>query len=167
MLSVGESLKKILFLILAAVTGAGCANQPPSAPVQSSSVEDAIASGVTRIASAYEQLALISSAANSKQYHAADYNYDEELLPEEWLTEVELKNSYHGDLARFISMLSVMGGLEEPRIDAVGRDQPVIISVRKSRRKIISFLADVGYQAGDRALVQPGVNLNKIIVSFE
>ncbi len=160
-------MRKILFLILVALAVGGCVNQPPPTPVMSSSVEETIADGVTRIASAYEQLALISSAANSEQYHVADYNYDEELLPPEWLTEVELKNNYHGDLAEFISMLSVMGGLEMPRIDAVGRDQPVIISVRKSRRKIISFLADVGYQAGDRALVQPDVNLNKIIVSFE
>lgn len=160
-------MKKILFVILAALAVSGCANKPLPAPVPSSLVEETISDGVTRIAAAYEQLALISSAANNDQYHAADYNYDEELLPEEWLTEVELKNSYHGDLAQFVSMLSAMGGLDEPRIDAVGRDQPVIVSVHKSRRKVISFLADVGYQAGDRALVQPDVNLNKIIVSFE
>ena len=161
-------MKKILTYLATLFLVAGCASQSIEKPVANPSVvEERIADGVTRIASAYEQLALISSAAKSDRFLAGDYNYDEDLLPAVWLTEVELLENYHGDLANFVGILSAMGGLEKPRIDAVGRDQPVIVTVRKSKRKLISFLADVGFQAGDRALVQPDTNLNKVIVSFD
>ncbi len=155
------------FLVIGLVL-TGCVNNQPSVDIVAvDPVEETIAGGVSRIADAYEQLALISSATDNDRYLSESYNYDERLLPQAWLQELVLLEDYHGDLGEFVSMLSAMAGLEPPRMDAKGRTTPVIVAVRKGRRKLISYMADVGFQAGDMALVQPDVSLNQIIVSFE
>lgn len=159
---------KVSLVLISLVFLSGCTSPRAIENVSvADPVEIAIADGVGRIAAAYEQLALITSSASSERYLAGDYDYDEEVLPEEWLQELPLLEDYHGDLASFVSMLSTMAGLKKPRIDSVGRTEPVIISVNKGSRKLISYMADVGYQAGDDALVVPDVNLNQIIVSFK
>lgn len=161
-------MKPRLYIPLAIALLTGCASQEPiTARPGGDPVERAIADGISRIADAYEQLALISSANENDRYLAESYNYDEDLLPDAWLQDLTLLEDFHGDLARFVSMLSDMAGIDRPRIDSKGRSKPVIVAVRKGRRKLISYMADVGFQAGDKAMIQPDVDLNKIIVSFK
>ena len=144
----------------------GCASNKVEEAPKVDPVEAMLADGVQRIAAAYEKLAVISSATSNHRLTAQSYNYSEADLPEEWLQELTLIEDYHGDIGSFVQMISVMAGLGSPRIDTPPRGKPVIVTVQKGTRKLISYLADVGYQSQDKALVQPDIGLNTIIVSF-
>jgi len=134
--------------------------------IQPDPIELSIADGIGRIAGVYEQLALISSATTNDELAGQSYNYQEDTLPDIWLRELTLIEDYNGDVEVFVRMLSAMGGMPEPRIDAGQRGKPILVSVKKGTRKLISYLADVGYQSGDRAMIQPDVGLGQVIVSF-
>lgn len=152
-------------VVCSALLGLAACSSAPTTPVDP--VQERIADGVDRIAAAYEQLALISSATGNKEHAAQDYNYDEGDLPVEWLQEITLLESYHGDLVSFVQMVSAIAGLKEPRVDTRARTRPIIVSINKGRRKLISYLADAGFQAGEAAIVQPDVKLNQVLVSIK
>jgi DotD protein len=152
-----------IFILLLSLCG--CA--APVKKVEPDKVAIGLNESFKRIADSYEQLAQIKSAERNN-YKTQSYGYDESKLPAIWLQDVVLVDDFNGDLKAFIEMISMIAGLDMPRFDSTPqRAQPVIVSVAKGKRKLISFLADVGHQAGDSAIVMPAPKLNLIVVGYQ
>jgi len=141
-----------------------CASKPTPKP---DPAEVELAKAMTSIADSMETLAQIESAEREGDYSVKTYGYDEYDLPAIWLAEINLVEDYHGDIQKFIEMISAIGGLESPRIDVPRAGRPVTVAIAKGKRKLISFLADAGHQAGDSATVSPSIHLNKVVVTFK
>lgn len=153
---------KTFFLALPLFILCGCATKPAT----SDPVEVALAESFGRIAVSMEALANIESSARSGEFSAENFTYDESKIPAVWLAEITLLEDFHGDLDRFIEMVSVVGGIEPPRTDTPRRGRPVIVAIAKGKRKLISFLADAGNQSGDAATVIPSFNLNRVVLKY-
>ena len=154
----------LVFLILLS----GCAtNQapilPPEAPV-ASDIDKAILAGLNRVADAYSQLAKIDAAKHTISL-PDPYNTDE--LPEVWGLEMNLLHDYHGHLGDFVTLISSMAGIKMPHIISEGFGKPVLISMQKGNRTLIDYIADAGYQAGNKALVIADIGNNKVTITYK
>lgn len=157
-------MRILLFLTLACLAGAGCTtSKPPS----KDPVEIALAKSFGRIADSMEALAQIEAARRNGEFSAANYTYDDAKLPEVWVSEITLVEDFHGDLERFIEMVSVVSGLNPPRVDTPRRGRPVIVAISKGKRKLISFVADAANQAGDGATLVPSIPLKTVVIKYE
>lgn len=155
---------KINALVVAALVlcVSGCAQKP----VKPDPVEVALSESFGRIATSMETLAKIEAAEHSDDYGAKSYAYDESKVPALWLSNIELVEDYHGDLSQFLEMVSRLSGLDTPRIDTPRTGRPVVIAIAKGKRRVISFIADAGNQAGDSALIIPSFPLNRVIIKY-
>lgn len=151
------------FAVCIALTGVGCASPAPSADP----VEIELAKSFSRIADSMEALAQIESSSRAGEFSAQNYAYDESKIPPTWLAEITLVEDYHGDLEKFIEMVSIVGGIDPPRIDTPRSGRPVIVAIAKGKRKLISFLADSANQAGDAATIIPSFPLHKVVIKYE
>lgn len=151
--------KNIIFLLVGLLFS-GCTTS-----VQRDPAIHVLSEGVSEIAKAYESLAKIQAASEST-YTVQDYNYDESRIPSQWLQEIELLSDYNGTVENFVIMVSFLAGLNEPRIDTRPRTESVPISIPKGSRKVISFLAEAGYQVGSAAVVSPVFRENLVVLTF-
>ncbi len=146
----------------------GCAGNKPVMPVLAepavSDVDRAVLAGINRIAVSYAQLSLISKSLHERENIKG---YDTESLPSNWALEMNLLNDYHGRLSDFVVLMSTMVGLLEPKILSAGFGKPVLITMRSGSRQFIDFLADAGYQAGERATVTADIANNKILLTYK
>lgn len=140
-----------------------CANKPPG----KDPVEIALAKSFSRIADSMESMAQIEAANRNGEYTAENFTYDESRLPLEWTSEITLVEDFHGDVERFIEMISVVSGMTPPRIDTPRRGRPVIVAISKGKRKFISFIADAANQSGDAATIIPSIPLKKVVIKYE
>lgn len=154
----------LVILLVFAFGGSGCATNSKS---KNDPVEVELAKSFSRIAESMEQLALIESSARNEEFNSTNYTYDESRIPPIWLTELTLVEDFHGSVEQFIEMISLLGGLESPRIDSPNRGRPKIVAISKGKRKLISFLADCGNQTGDAATIIPSFPLNRVVIKYE
>jgi len=157
-------LTRKLLICLLVLVASGCATQKKSTK---DPVEIALATSFTRIADSMEALANIEASSRSGEFSAKNFTYDESRMPPVWLAEITLVEDFHGDLDRFIEMVSIVGGIDTPRVDTPRRGRPVIVAIAKGKRKLISFLADAGNQAGDSATIIPSFPLNRVVVKYD
>lgn len=143
----------------------GCASAPEEPPLDP--ITHKLADASERIALAYERLALVASAAKADDYLSQSYNYSEHDVPAMWLEEITLVEDFNGDLVTFMDVLASVGGMKPPRIDDSTTRRPVIVSIRAGKRKLISFLADAGYQAADDAVVRAVADLNQVLIEYK
>lgn len=143
-----------------------CVSSCAQKQVKPDPIEVSLSESFDRIASSMETLAKIEAAEHSEDFGSKSYAYDESRVPALWLSNIELVDDYHGDLSLFLEMISRLSGLEAPRIDTPRTGRPVVIAVAKGKRRVISFIADAGNQAGDSALIIPSFPLNRVIIKY-
>jgi len=157
-------LMPLVFLALLS----GCAtNQVPVIPTTepvASDIDKAILAGLNRVAAAYSQLAKLDAAKHNIHVPSL-YNTNE--LPEVWRMEMNLLNDYHGHLGDFVTLISTMAGIQTPYILSEGFGKPVLITMRQGNRTLIDYIADAGYQAGNKALVIADIGNNKVTITYK
>lgn len=151
---------RISCLIAFTLATIGC-----STTTQRDPIEIEIANAFSRISNSMEQLALIESAAASQSAVATTYDFDTMNLPASWMEEVTLVDDYYGPIESFVQVVSLISSLNEPEVYKEGF-RPRFVAIAKGKRKVISFLADAGYQAGDKVEVTPIIQADKVVVRY-
>lgn len=142
----------------------GCASAPSG---NADEVEESIARSFERMSYSMERLAYIESATRAGEYTASNFTYDQEKLPQIWRQEITLVDDFHGDIEKLVNTLSVVAGLEQPRVVSPRQGRPVIVAVSRGKRELISFLADAANQAGSSATVIPSIPLSLVVIKYE
>ncbi len=157
---------RTLLLIVALVVMAGCVNQKTLAvkPVDPAFAELlAVAKDIRDI---NVKSAQIESARNDKAGRVTSYEFSYRGIPDIWSSEVALLDDFNGDIASFVEMLSAMTGLHPPRMVGNRPAHPVLVTISSGERKLMDFLADAGFQAGDKVLLKPVLNEKMVLMLF-
>ena len=154
-----------LVLAFAALTGCAAPQHKPAEP----SVDPAmvrLAEAATDISRQMEQLAKVESARGDAKFQAKSYEYRTEHMPLIWQRKVALVEDYYGPVEDFMRFVSAMLEIQEPRVVGRRPGNPIMVAVQKGERSAIDFIADAGFQAGDRVLVKPVMDDQLILVQY-
>lgn len=143
-----QNWKKII-LLTCGFSVAGCSttqldvNQPDPASVRLAQVAESIQKNDN-------DLADIESARYVETHGTGPKAIDVSQLPT-LEKVVSLGTAWHGPIEPLVNKLSVLAGLNPPRILGVKPSADVVVNVNTDYRRIIDMFHDAGTQAGSRA----------------
>lgn len=162
----GRSGAFVRMLVMGMLCGflGGCASTTTQPGIDPAMVRLAEAAEV--ISQRMTTLALVESAQSDAAHSARQYEFDTDAMPEAWGRPLVLAENYYGTIEDFIQIMSALLGMKEPRILGNKPANPVMVALNRGDRPAIEILADAGFQAGERVLVRPMIEDERIMLKY-
>lgn len=160
-------MKRYLFAAAAVAILAGCAStQPQPLMTHGDPAVEALNDSAQRVARAAEQAALAESVKNTPSRVTQQYGIDLTKLPDELKMPLLLEGGFHGELEPFLLSLTGAMGWERPVVFGERAATPLIVTMTEQRRPAVHWIADAGYQVGEKAHIVINPDLRQVVLTY-